>query len=94
MAEPKIINWACGEHPFMLRIGEAEALDDLTRDGVADFRYRCRDGIERGSLGFSPVRTAVLRPQGPGSSHSDAAHFGRAAGAAGSVPASGRFFRR
>ena len=57
MAEPKIINWACGEHPFMLRIGEAEALDDLTRDGVADFRYRCRDGIERGSLGFSPVRT-------------------------------------
>lgn len=57
MAEPKIINWACGEHPFMLRIGEAEALDDLTRDGVADFRYRCREGVERGSLGFSPVRT-------------------------------------
>src|SRR5690606_4695061 len=28
-----------------------------TRDGVADFRFRCRDGVERGSLGFSPVRT-------------------------------------
>lgn len=57
MAEPKIINWACGEHPFMLRIGEAEALDDLTPDGVADFRFRCRDGVARGSLGYSPVRT-------------------------------------
>ena len=57
MAEPRIVNWACGEHPFLLRIGEAEALDDLTTSGVADFRWRCREGVARGSLGFAPVRT-------------------------------------
>lgn len=56
MAEPKIVNWSLGEHPFLLRIGEAEALDDLTPAGLADFRYRCRDGVDRGSLAFSPVR--------------------------------------
>ncbi|ADO43116.1 GTA-gp10 family protein [Ketogulonicigenium vulgare] len=56
MAEAQVINWTCGEHAFRLRIGEAEALDDLTPQGIADFRFRCRQGIERGSLGFSPVR--------------------------------------
>lgn len=56
MAEPKIVNWSLGEHPFQIRIGEAEALDDLTPAGLADFRYRCRDGVERGSLAFAPVR--------------------------------------
>lgn len=56
MAEPKIVNWSLGEHPFLLRIGEAEAMDDLTPAGLADFRYRCRDGVERGSLAFSPIR--------------------------------------
>ncbi len=56
MAEPKVINWCCGEHPFLMRIGEAEALDDITKDGVADFLYRLLKGKERGSLAYSPVR--------------------------------------
>lgn len=56
MAEPKLINWCCGEHPFRLRIGEAEALDDATANGIADFRFRLHQGVDRGSLAFSPVR--------------------------------------
>lgn len=56
MAEPQVIAWCCGEHPFILRIGEAEALDDLTRDGMADFRFRLRQGVERGALAYSPVK--------------------------------------
>lgn len=56
MAEPQVIAWCCGEHPFLLRIGEAEALDDLTKDGIADFRYRLRQGVDRGELAYSPVK--------------------------------------
>ena len=56
MSEPEIVNWTCGEHPFQLRIGEAEALDDLTPAGMADFLWRCRVGVERGSLRYSTVR--------------------------------------
>lgn len=56
MAEPKTINWCCGEHLFRLRIGEAEALDDLTKDGIADFLHRLLAGKERGSLAYSPVK--------------------------------------
>lgn len=56
MAEPKVINWCCGEHPFRLRIGEAEALDDLTKDGIADFLRRLLAGKEHGSLAYSPVK--------------------------------------
>lgn len=56
MAEPETINWTCGEHRFGLRIGEAEALDDLTPQGISDLRFRLRQGVERGSLGFAPVR--------------------------------------
>lgn len=57
MAEAKWINWGCGEHPFLLKIGECEALDDLTADGIADFRYRLAQGIERGALSHAPVKT-------------------------------------
>ena len=57
MAEPKVINWGCGEHPFLLRIGECEALDDLTPAGMADFRWRLSQGIERGALAHAPVKT-------------------------------------
>ncbi|MBZ4023249.1 hypothetical protein CKO11_12350 [Rhodobacter sp. TJ_12] len=57
MAEPKVINWGCGEHPFLLRIGECEALDDLTPAGIADFRYRLAQGVERGALAHAPVKT-------------------------------------
>lgn len=56
MSEAEIINWTCGEHPFKMNIGEAEALDDLTQAGISDFLYRCQMGMERGSLRFSPVR--------------------------------------
>jgi hypothetical protein len=50
------LNWAGGEDEFLLRLGELEALDDKTRDGVLDFRYRLSLGIQRGSLAYSPVR--------------------------------------
>ena len=54
--EPLKLNWVCGEDEFLLRIGELEALDDLTSDGVLDLRYRLSLGQQRGSLAYSPVR--------------------------------------
>ena len=54
--EPLKMNWVCGEDEFLLRIGELEALDDLTSDGVLDLRYRLSLGQQRGSLAYSPVR--------------------------------------
>lgn len=58
--EPHVLNWCCGEHPFRLRIGEAEALDDATNDGIADLLYRLQMGRARGSFAYSPVRTREL----------------------------------
>ncbi|WP_273688459.1 GTA-gp10 family protein [Ketogulonicigenium vulgare] len=60
MAEPRIVNWACGEHAFRLRIGEAEALDDLTPQGVADLRYRLRTGLARGGPSYAPVKVREM----------------------------------
>ena len=54
--EPLRLNWPGGEHDFLLRIGELEALDDLTAEGVMDFRWRLSRGVERGSLAYSPVK--------------------------------------
>lgn len=54
--EPIKLNWPGGEHDFLLRIGELEALDDLTDAGVLDLRYRLSLGQVRGSLGYSPVK--------------------------------------
>lgn len=54
--EPIKANWVCGEDEFLLRIGDLEALDDLTPDGVLDLRYRLAQGQQRGSLAYSPVR--------------------------------------
>lgn len=54
--EPIRLNWPGGEHDFLLRIGELEALDDLTDAGVLDFRYRLSLGQGRGSLLYSPVK--------------------------------------
>lgn len=48
--------WASGDDLFLLRIGELEALDDLTEAGVLDFRYRLSQGAQRGSLAYSPVK--------------------------------------
>lgn len=50
------MNWVSGEDEFRLRIGELEALDDLTKDGVLDLRYRLSQGVQRGSLAFAPVK--------------------------------------
>ncbi|MFH5773596.1 gene transfer agent family protein [Paracoccus sp. NGMCC 1.201697] len=50
------LNWASGEDVFYLRIGELEALDDLTAAGVLDLRYRLSQGVQRGSLAFAPVK--------------------------------------
>lgn len=58
--EPIRLNWPCGEDDFLLRIGELEALDDLTADGVMDFRYRLSRGLTRGSLAYSPVKVREL----------------------------------
>lgn len=54
--EPAKLNWPGGEDEFLLRIGELEALDDLTAEGVLDFRYRLSLGQARGSLAYSPVK--------------------------------------
>lgn len=54
--EPLKANWSSGEDDFLLRIGELEALDDLTDAGVLDLRYRLSQGIQRGSLAYSPVK--------------------------------------
>jgi hypothetical protein len=54
--EPIKANWCCGEDEFLLRIGELEALDDQTDAGVIDLRYRLSQGVQRGSLSYSPVK--------------------------------------
>lgn len=54
------MNWPSGEDEFLLRIGELEALDDVTEAGVLDLRYRLSLGAERGSLGYSPVKVREI----------------------------------
>ncbi|PWE48485.1 gene transfer agent family protein [Thioclava sp. NG1] len=54
--DPIRLNYASGEDEFLLRIGELEALDDLTSDGVLDLFYRLRMGQDRGSLTYAPVK--------------------------------------
>ncbi|MFD2441709.1 GTA-gp10 family protein [Paracoccus kondratievae] len=54
--EAERILWASGEDDFLLRIGELEALDDLTESGVLDLRWRLSQGVQRGSLAYSPVK--------------------------------------
>ena len=54
------MNWQSGEDEFLLRIGELEALDDLTESGVLDLRYRLSLGVDRGSLGYSPVKVREI----------------------------------
>jgi len=54
--EPRRILWPSGEDEFLLRIGEVEALDDLTPDGAMDLRYRLSQGVPRGSLAYAPVK--------------------------------------
>lgn len=54
--EPMQANWASGEDAFLLRIGELEALDDLTEAGVLDLRFWLSQGIPRGSLAYAPVK--------------------------------------
>lgn len=58
--EPVTLNWSQGEDEFLLRIGELEALDDSTSDGVLDLRYRLSLGQPRGSLGYSPVKVREI----------------------------------
>lgn len=58
--EPARLNWVCGEDDFLLRIGELEALDDITEAGVLDLRYRLSQGIQRGSLAYSPVKVREI----------------------------------
>lgn len=58
--EPIKANWPSGEDEFLLRIGELEALDDLTDAGVMDLRYRLSQGMQRGSLAYSPVKVREL----------------------------------
>lgn len=54
--QPFVANWTSGEDEFLLRIGEIEALDDLTDAGALDLRYRLSQGVQRGSLAYSPVK--------------------------------------
>lgn len=54
--EPILQTWAGGEDEFLLRIGEFEALDDITDAGVLDFRWRLSRAQERGSFAHAPVK--------------------------------------
>lgn len=54
--EAQPFTWASGDDLFLLRLGELEALDDLTDAGVLDLRYRLSQGAQRGSLAYSPVK--------------------------------------
>lgn len=58
--EALTLNWPGGEDDFLFRLGELEALDDKTSQGVLDFRYRLSLGIQRGSLAYSPVKIAEV----------------------------------
>ncbi|WP_323008929.1 GTA-gp10 family protein [Paracoccus sp. (in: a-proteobacteria)] len=59
--EPLTWNWSSGEDEFLLRIGELEALDDLTTAGVLDLRYRLLQGHEqRGGFENSPVKVREI----------------------------------
>ncbi len=54
--EAVTLNWPGGEDDFLFRLGELEALDDKTAEGVLDFRYRLSLGLARGSLAYAPVK--------------------------------------
>lgn len=56
MMEALTLNWPGGEDHFLLRLGELEALDDVTSAGVLDLRYRLSLGGDRGSMGYAPVK--------------------------------------
>lgn len=56
MGAPFVANWPSGEDEFLLRIGDLEALDDLTDAGALDLRYRLSQGVPRGSLAYAPVK--------------------------------------
>lgn len=58
--EPITLNWPGGEDEFLLRLGELEALDDLTESGVMDLRWRLAQGQARGSLAYAPVKVAEI----------------------------------
>lgn len=58
--EAVTLNWPGGEDEFLFRLGELEALDDKTSEGVLDFRYRLSLGIRRGSLAYSPVKISEV----------------------------------
>lgn len=58
--EPVTLNWSQGEDEFLLRIGELEALDDSTNEGVLDLRYRLSLGQHRGTLAYSPVKVREI----------------------------------
>lgn len=60
MMEPIVWNWAIGEDRLMLRLGELEALDDLTPDGALDLRTRLLEGHERGGFERAKVRVREI----------------------------------
>lgn len=64
MREPVVLNWAGGEHPFLLRIGDRLALEDACKCGVGPilsrlmsvqvgaFEWRQNDVLETLRLGL------------------------------------------
>ncbi|WP_347139433.1 gene transfer agent family protein [Paracoccus sp. SSK6] len=45
MREPIVLNWAGGEHPFLLRIGEMIALEKACGSGIAPVFARLRSSL-------------------------------------------------
>jgi hypothetical protein len=70
MAKPVTINWAGGEHEFLLRIGEIRALDDKCDGGAFAAWYRLRGLSPRFDDVYETVRLGLV---GGGMASADAA---------------------
>lgn len=69
MAQARLINWAGGEHEFLLRIGELRALDDRCEGGAMAAWLRLRTLTPRFDDVFETVRQGLI---GAGMSKLDA----------------------
>lgn len=61
MREPLILNWAGGEHPFLLRIGERLALEQACDSGVGAILARLMTAREGVFAWFQRDVTETLR---------------------------------
>lgn len=61
MREPQVVNWAGGEHPFLLRIGEMLALEKSCGTGIGAVFGRLSSSLTGGPLWHVADITETLR---------------------------------